>query len=182
MRILGVFFSLAAFVLPGVSGSAQVESTPVPLSSKPDFSKMLFLTGTWNCTVRSSRRPGPYMTTLVGTMNTNGYWIDTRTTVHKAPWIPRSFVATDHLTWDASTSRWVDVSTDEIGGYDLSTSTGWHGNKIVWTDVAYPKSNATAVNNPTTMTKLSDTKTSSVNTFKEPSGRTVSVTTNCTKQ
>ena len=70
---------------------------------------------------------------------------------------------------------------DDQGGFDLSTSPGWVGNTITWSDVVYPKLNATATNNPTTLTRVSDTKTTSINTFREPGGRLVTVRTTCTK-
>jgi hypothetical protein len=43
------------------------------------------------------------------------------------------------------------------------------------------KTNATASTNPTMMTKLSNTKTMSKSSFKEPSGRVISVRTTCSK-
>jgi hypothetical protein len=161
--------------------SPQVETTPIPQPGKPDFSSMSFLVGTWNCSVMSSRRPGPYTVTATTTMSPNGYWMLTRSTIHKASWIPTEFVTEDRVTNDGSTSRWVDINTDELGGYDLSTSPGWTGNNLVWTDVAYPKTDATATNNPTTETKVSDTQWTSQQSFTEPSGRVVTVKTNCTK-
>jgi len=185
MRILLGATVLGALIIgiggAGFAQSAKVETTPVPTIAKPDFSKMSFLTGTWNCSILSSRRPGPYRTTSVASISGDGYWILTRTTVHRASWIPRSFTSEDRMTYDPSTSRWIDMTYDDQGGYDLSTSPGWTGNSIVWTDLAYPRTNATAMNNPTTMTKVSDTKTTSSTSFKEPSGRLVTVKTTCTK-
>jgi hypothetical protein len=172
---------IGAVLLVCVAAAAQTESTPVPANAKPDFSKMSFLTGNWTCSVKSSRRPGPYTTTSTSSMSPDGYWLVTRTTIHKASWIPQSFTAEDRMTYDPSTSRWVDISTDTGGGYDLSTSPGWNGSSIVWTDVVYPKSNATATSNPTTVTKVSDTKTTATSSFKEPSGRLVTVKTTCNK-
>lgn len=179
LRTLGAL-AVALFIC-GATAVAQVESTPVPMGSKPNFSPMQFMTGTWNCSILSSRRPGPYTTTSTASMGPGGYWMITRTTVHKASWIPASYTGEDRVTYDPTTSRWVDISTDPFGGYDLSTSPGWRGNTIVWTDRAYPKSNNTATNNPTTMTKISNTKTVSTSSFTEPSGRLVTVKTTCTK-
>ncbi len=175
-----------AIAIPLLGGAAladsmKIESTPVPTSPKPNFSKMMFMTGNWTCSIMSSRRPGPYTTTSTTAISPDGYWMVTQTTIHKASWIPTEFTSEDRMTYDASTSRWVDLSYDGGGGYDLSTSQGWNGNAIVWTDMAYPKTNATAMNNPTTVTKVSVTKTTAVNTFKEPSGRVVTVHTTCTK-
>lgn len=172
---------LAAVFAMGAVAFAQVESTPIPASAKTDFSKMAFLTGTWTCSIMSSRRPGPYTTTNVASMSSDGHWLITKTTVHKASWIPASFTGEDRMTWDSSTSRWVDIATDDTGGYDVTSSPGWNGNTIVWTDQFYPKSNNTATNNPTTMTKVSGTKTVSTSSFTEPGGRLVHVKTTCTK-
>lgn len=172
---------LAAVLLFGGAGVAQTESTPIPTSPKTDFSKMQFLTGNWTCDVNSSRRPGPYETTSQAAISSDGHWLVTRTLVHKSSWIPASFVSEDRMTYDPSTSRWVDISTDQTGGYNVSTSPGWKGNTIVWTDVLITKSNNTASTNPTTITKVSDAKTTSTNSFKEPSGRLVTVKTTCTK-
>ncbi len=182
MHLLRAAVSLGAILFALTAGAfAQTESTPVPASSKPDFSKMQFLTGTWNCSVLSARRPGPYRTTSTATISPDGYWLVTRTAVHKASWIPQSFTSEDRITYDPTTSRWVDIAYDPAGGYDLSTSPGWRGNSMTWTDQFYPKGNNTATNNPTTMTKTSDTKTVAHSSFREPGGRLVTVTTTCTK-
>lgn len=170
-----------ALLALGATALAQTESTPVPTTPKPDFSKMAFMTGTWNCSVLSARRPGPYTTTSTATMSPDGYWLVTKTTIHKASWIPAEYTAEDRMTYDPSTSRWVDISYDEGGGYNVSTSPGWNGNKIVWTDAVITKVNNTASTNPTTMTKESDTKTTATNSFTEPGGRVVNVKTTCTK-
>lgn len=171
----------AALLLSCGAVLAQVESTPVPQTAKPDFSKMSFLMGTWNCSVKSSRRPSAYRTTATTTMSSDGYWMLTSTTVHKASWITQELRTQDRMTYDPSTSRWVDISYDDGGGYNVSTSPGWSGNKIVWTDKVITQVNATASTNPTTITKNSDTKTTATTSFKEPSGRVVSVLTTCTK-
>jgi hypothetical protein len=174
----------AAVMLSGGSAFAampNIEATPVPMAQKPNFSKMAFMGGPWTCSVMSSRRPGPYTTTSTTATSTDGYWMSTQTTTNTTSWIPRALTTVDRMTYDASTSRWIDMASDDQGGYDVSTSPGWIGNTIVWTDVTYPKTNATATNNPTTLTKVSDTRTTSVSTFKEPSGRLVTVKSSCTK-
>jgi hypothetical protein len=171
---LAILFS-SALVL------AQVESSPIPMNPKPDFSKMAFMMGTWTCSTMSSRRPGAYMTTVTNTMSPDGYWMIQRSMVHKASWIPRSFMSEDRITYDPSTSRWIDLNMDEQGGYNVSWSPGWTGNTIKWTDAVITKQNATASTNPTVTTRVSDTKTTSKSSFREPSGRLVNVTTTCTK-
>jgi hypothetical protein len=180
--IIHLAAALALAVLCSVAAGAQtVQSTPVPQNAKPDFSTMQFLVGTWNCSVLSARRPGPYTTTTVYTMDPTGYWILGKTTVHKAAWIPQEFTSDDRMTYDPTTSQWVDISYDDGGGYDVSTAGNWTGNTMVWHDVVYPKANNTATNGDTTLTKVSDTKQTSTMDFTEPGGRTVNVKTTCTK-
>lgn len=182
MRLFRAALSTGVLLLTCSVALAQtVETTPIPMNPKPDFSKMQFLTGNWSCTVNSSRRPAAFKTTSTARISTDGYWIITRTTNEKVPWMTRIFTNEDRVTYDSSTSRWVDIAYDEQGGYDLSTSPGWNGNTITWTDVAYPKTGATASSNPATMTKVSATKTTTKSSFTEPSGRLVTVVTTCNK-
>lgn len=180
---VAMLFAIAALCAGATSlaQSPNIQTTPIPAAPKPDWSQMQFLSGTWTCSTMSSRRPGPYTTTSTASMDPAGYWMITRTTTHKASWIPTEFTSEDRMTFDPSTSRWIDISYDPQGGYNVATSPGWKGNSIVWTDAVIQKSNNTASTNPTTMTKESDTKTSSSMTFTEPSGRVVSVKTTCTK-
>jgi hypothetical protein len=184
MRLFQAFAFMGVFLLTCGAALAQnptMETTPIPTNAKPDFSKMQFLTGTWSCSVKSSRRPAAFRTTSNARMSTDGYWLITRTTTQKTAWMNRPLTSEDKATYDASTGRWVDISTDDEGGYDISTSPGWNGNTITWTDQLYPKTNATATNNPTTMTKVSDRRTTSKTSFREPSGRLITVNTTCTK-
>jgi len=167
--------------LCAAANAQTIQSTPVPTPSKPDMSSMQYLVGTWNCSVKSARRPGPYTVTTTYTMDPGGYWILGKTVVHPTSWIPNELTSQDRMTYDASTSQWVDITSDDLGGYDVSTSPGWKGNTIVWHDAIYPKTNNTATNGDTTETKQSDSKTSSMMSFTEPSGRSVAVTTVCTK-
>lgn len=185
MRLLLTTCMLAVLACAPCAGAfaapIKVETTPIPRDRKPDFSSMNFLNGTWNCSVMSSRRPRAFGTTATTAVSPNGYWMTTRTVTGKVPWNPITITNQDYVTYDPSTSRWVDISMDDYGAYDISTSPGWNGKSIVWTDVAYPRSHATAVTYPRSVTKLSDRKTVSSARFKEPSGRLVTVKTVCTK-
>jgi hypothetical protein len=98
-----------------LAAAPKVEGTPVPVQSKPDFSTMKFLVGTWNCVDVSSRRPGPFDTTEIYSMDPTGYWMVKETTIHKASWIPREFRTETKYTWDATAKRWVRILTGEFG-------------------------------------------------------------------
>lgn len=166
---------------PAFAQTVKVETTPIPRDRRPAFSSLRFLNGTWNCSIMSSRRPAPFRATQTTRISPDGYWMVTRTVTEKVPWNPITIVSEDHLTYDATRSRWIDISMDDYGLYDLSTSPGLSGNSIVWTEVAYPQLHSAAVLYPRTMAKLSDRKTVTTAHFKERSGHVVTVTTTCTK-
>jgi hypothetical protein len=154
-------------------------STPIPRDPKPDFSSMSFLLGKWSCQVASSRRPRPFNTRVVTTISPDGYWMVTRTITDKVPWNPITITNTDYVTYDSTTQRWIDMSMDDYGAYDVSSSPGWSGNMMVWTEIAYPKLHGAATNDPRRFTKIDDMRTESDMTFSEASGHRVTVKTAC---
>jgi hypothetical protein len=85
------------------------------------------------------------------------------------------------VTYDSSTRRWIDIETDEQGNYGVTTSPGWNGNTIVWTNAFAPKSAGIASTNPTSITRVSATKYTSLWSFVESNGRVVTVKTVCNK-
>ncbi len=155
-----------------------VETTPIPIAGKPDFSKMFL--GTWRCSTKSSRRAWSYITTSTASISPDGYWLVTKSAIAKTP-VNAGFNATDMMTYDSSTKRWVDITTDVQGGYGVSTSPGWRGSTIVWTVVFEPKSGGIVSTNPTTTTRTSTTKYASTDTFVEPGGRLITVKSVCAK-
>ena len=172
---------ITAGVIASAGSSPTIESTPVPTSPKPDFSSMKFLLGSWTCSTKSSRRPAAYKTTSTTSLDETGYWMIAKSVELKTSWSPVNVASTDMTTYDAAAHRWVDVYTDDQGGYDLSTSPGWSGGTIMWTDVLFSPTGNVMSTTPTTVTKVSDTKTTAHGTFKEKSGRVVTVNTVCNK-
>jgi hypothetical protein len=176
--------SLAAIgllVLTSTGAFAQTpsaEKTPVPPQAKPDFSNMLL--GTWRCSTKSSRRAWSYETTSTTSPSPDGYWLVTKSMIAKTP-ITAAFASTDMVTYDASAKHWVDIETDEQGNYGVTTSPGWHGNTIVWTNAYAPKSVGIASTNPTSVTRVSPTQYTSFWSFTESNGRPVTVKTVCNK-
>jgi hypothetical protein len=172
----------AAFVLSTSYASAAptTESTPIPMPPKPDWSSMKFLIGTWNCSSQSSRRPGPYLTTATTTADPTGYWLVTKSIIPKVSWA-MGLTSTDSVTYDADQHRWVDVYSDDNGGYDVTFSPGWSAGTIVWTDALFAPGPDIIAASPVTITKVSDTKTTAHSSFKEKSGRTITLDTVCNK-
>lgn len=160
--------------------SPKVETTPIPAPPKPDFSSMRFMLGTWTCSTKSSRRPAAYITTLDSSIDPTGYWIVQKSVNHKTAWSPE-LGGTDMITYDSAAHRWVDIYTGDWAGYNVSTSPGWHGNTIVWTDAVISPTANVASTTPTTVTKVSNSKRTARNTFRESGGRVVTVDATCDK-
>jgi len=180
-----VFGALSLFLL--VSGATvfaatpKVEGTPVPNVPKPNFSTMKFLVGTWTCTDLSSRRPGPFTTTEVYSMDPTGYWVVRDDTTHKASWIPRDFHGQSKYTYDNLAKRWVRITTNDQGGYQVATAGMPVGAKKTYTYVIETKAPDIASYAPEVYTKVSGTKKTMTTSFTENNGRVVNVKETCTK-
>jgi len=179
--LVSAFAATLAASLAAAAVAQQVETTPIPMSPKPDFSSMQFMVGTWNCTAKSARRPTPTLSTAVTSLDSSGYWLVTKTKSKATSWFPHATNSVDSVTYDAQAKHWVDVETDDAGGYDVSTASGWDGSNMVWHDVTLSYGADIASSNATTFTKASDTKTTFASSFKTKKGRTVGVTGSCTK-
>jgi hypothetical protein len=160
----------------------KIESTPAPTPPKPNFSSMSWLVGTWNCSVKSARRPAPYYVTAITTMDPSGYWMLTKSTTKGMSWFPYPTKTTDWVTYDSDGKRWEDINVGDFGGYDANWSPGWNGNTMVWTDQVFKPGMDIIGVTPTTQTKVSNSKWTSHTTFKErSSGNWISVDTVCNK-
>lgn len=161
--------------------AALVEATPIPRDLKPDFTNFRFLMGQWTCMVDSARRPRPFKQVLSTSVSGDGYWMVTKTITEPVPWNPITITAMDYLTYDPTTTRWIDITMDDYGLYDLSASPGWNGNAVVWTEIAYPQLHGAKINHARTFTKINDGKTVLDTSFDEASGKHVGVVTTCEK-
>lgn len=181
-RTLFAALGCAVILLLSVPGRAQVETTPIPLNPKPDLSSMHYHIGTWRCTATNTRRGVPYTDTVKYVIDPTGFWIVATDVSDPVSFDPHKHTTVTRMTYDGSTSRWITLSTDEQGGYDMSTSSGWKGNTIVWHDAAYPKTSNIASSGDTTVTKVSPKKETSSFSFTEPSGRVITGKSVCTKR
>lgn len=179
------FGALLAFMIAGslAAGAAvpKVEGTPLPAPPKPDWSSMRFLLGTWNCSDLSSRRPGPFTITKVYSMDSTGYWMIRQDTTHKASWIPTDVHGTVRTTYDSGTKKWVRISTDEYGGYAVSTAPNSVAGRKTYSFVIQSTDPSIASYAPEVYTRTGDSKIMMATSFKEPSGRLVTVKETCTK-
>ncbi len=161
--------------------ATNIEGTPPPVPPKPDFSSMQFLIGTWTCTDVSSRRPGPFKTTEVYSMDPSGYWLVRDLTVHTASWIPREIKSQTKYTFDPYSKRWVRIVMGELGGYSVATAPEPMSGKKTYTFAIQSRSPNVASYAPEVMSKVSDTKKTMTTTFTETSGRVVHAAETCSK-
>jgi len=180
------FLSILALLVVSAGAAAfaaapKIEGTPAPTPPKPDFSTMQYLVGTWNCVDLSSRRPGPFNTTEVFSMDPSGYWLLRESTIHRASWIPRDFKSETKFTWDSVAKEWVRIVTGDQGGYSVATAPMPTGAKKTYTYVIQSKARDVASYAPEVYTKVSDTKRTMTTSFTETGGRVVTVKETCTK-
>jgi hypothetical protein len=156
--------------------AAQLSPAPTPVAiPHPDFSSMMFLTGTWTCTqiLRGKERPDTSTTTI----GMDGAWMVTEET---APPFDQyrtyTIKATSYMTYDPTIKKWVQLGADSGGGYGIVSSPGWQGNTITWTGNALDGSRSTDV-----VTKVSDTETTDASTVTDSHGKVTKTTINCAK-
>ena len=162
------------------ASAPAIETTPIPTPPKPDFSTMKFEFGAWTCSTKSARRPKAYVTTSTTTIDPGGYFMITKSYTAPISWAPGGHT-TDMVTYDAAAHRWADIQTGDYGVYDATTSPGWSGKTIVWTDALFKPGMDVIAWTPVVTTKVSDTKTTSHSRLQEKSGRWISVDQVCTK-
>jgi hypothetical protein len=165
-----------------LADGARVEATPIPRDQKPNFSSMQFLLGSWECSVKSARRPRPFATHETISISADGYWLVTRTVTDPVPWNNIRITNIEYMTYDTTTQRWIDMGMDDHGAYDVSASPGWSGDAMRFDEIAYPKFHGVASNEPRVLRKVNDSKTEEETALVETNGGRVEVTTTCTKQ
>ncbi len=175
-------FALLLGVTAGAAIAApRVEGTPIPMAAKPDWSSMQFFIGTWKCTDYSSRRPGPFQTTEVYTMDPAGYWMVRDDTIHTASWIPRELHSQSKYTWDRYAHRWVRITTGEFGGYSVATAGAVVNGRKTYAYVIQSKAPDIASYAPEVYTVMGGMKKTMTSSFTERNGRVVSVKEVCVK-
>ncbi len=174
--VLGTIALAVAFVFVPVVAPAQPAPTftPVP-TPKADFSSMMFLTGTWNCTqmLRGKSRPDTNTTTI----GLDGAWMISQDT---APPFDQyrtyTITGTNYMTYDPTIKQWVITGVNSTGGYFTQSSPGWNGNAMTLTGKGLDGSTVTDV-----ITKVSETETSDANTVTDSTGKSTPATITCKK-
>ena len=182
VALLGAVAVSCLAAVPALADTAPaIEATPIPRPPKPNFTSMLFETGTWKCSTKSARRPTADVSTQTTSLDPSGYWLVTKSEDAGTSWFPYASTGTDLVTYDKDTSLWVDMFTDTLGDYMYSTSPGWTGAKMVWTTRSFSPTATTKSVSLYTVTKTSDTEYHTSYSFVTAKGTSVGVTGTCTK-
>jgi hypothetical protein len=175
IALSGAALIVGLAAVPSVS-NAQAAPAPTPVAqTKPNFSSMMFLTGTWTCTqqLRGKQRPDTSTTTI----SMDGMWMVSQ---DSAPPFDQyrtwTLNGTGYTGYDSTLKQWVTLGVDSGGGYGMQSSPGWQGNTITWTGKNIDGTPFTDV-----ITKISDTETSDVSTTTDPKGNVTKTTIHCTK-
>jgi len=158
--------------------SAQM-ATPVP-NPKTDWSSMKFLLGTWTCkTVKNSMGRGTgRIETDINTMVMNGHYMQTDGTSKPFDKARTATLTTQGwVGYDSVKKNWYSAGVSNFGGMGVSTSPGWKGGTMVWTDMWNSDGQPLSV---TTVVKNSATKTTGTTVTKTSKG-TETTSAVCTK-
>ncbi len=175
LTLSGVALIIGLAASPVVSTAQPAPAATMVPMMKPDFSSMMFLTGTWNCTqmLRGKTRPDTSTTTV----GMDGMWMVTQ---DAAPPFDQyrtvTINTTTYTTYDPTIKQWVQTSVDSGGGYGIESTPGWVGNTATWTGKGLDGSTFTDV-----ITKVSDTAITDASTTTDAQGKTANTTTRCTK-
>ncbi len=175
VALSAVALALGLLAAPLVSAAQPAPAPTMVPMAKPDFSSMMFLTGTWTCTqmLRGKSRPD----TSTTTMGMDGMWMVSQDT---APPFDKfrtvTINSTTYTTYDPTIKQWVQVEVDSGGGYGMESSPGWVGNTATWSGKGLDGSTFTDV-----ITKNSDTSITDANTATDAQGKTTNATTTCMK-
>jgi hypothetical protein len=172
--------SVGAFVVALIAAPVVSTAQPAPAPTmvpiaKPDFSSMMFLTGTWNCSqmLRGKTRPDTSTTTI----GMNGMWMVSQDVAPPFDQYRTVTVNTTTYTgYDPTVKQWISIGVDDGGGYGMESSPGWQGNVITWTGKGLDGTTVTDV-----IRKDSDTQTTDQNTVADPHGKVTKTTITCTK-
>jgi hypothetical protein len=132
--LLTVVLAAAA---PAAFAQAAAEKPKAPAPPKPaaEMSNLKFFDGSWTCSGEGMMEPGAPMVKMSSAVKSqtdmNGFWQSG--TVKGGPAGTPPMEGMFHMTWDAAAKQYVMFWMDNMGGFSEQRSSGWDGNKIVFT-------------------------------------------------
>ena len=134
-------------------------TTATAASTSQGMGSMRFMLGTWTCSVKAVDGSTPQVTSVT-TLSSDGTHLLTRTTAGGE--------GTSDVWLDNNKKEWVQTANSSKGS-STQTSPGFNGPTIVWMGTV-TASGMPALPYRTTMTKVSDTKTTQLDELGTPGG------------
>jgi len=127
----------AAAAKPAAAAPAAAAAPPPP-APKPaaELDQLKYFEGTWKCAGKQPAGPfGPehdYKSSFKMKKDVDNFWIgleyeQKKSKVHPVPIKAKGFVG-----WDSVAKKFVTIGVDNTGGWITESSTGWEGDKLVF--------------------------------------------------
>jgi hypothetical protein len=181
-RILsGVLLSLT-IATPAFAQQKAPEPAKAPEAGKPEAAKMMppkpapemaqlkLMQGSWKCSGKMEATPfspaHAMETRVIGKPDLDGFWMVVRIEGKKTKEMPMAFKGVWSGTYDPGAKKFESTFIDNMGGLGVQSSTGWEGDKMVWSGEGTMMGQKVGMRD--TFTKKSDTEL--VHTFEMQSG------------
>jgi hypothetical protein len=127
---------------PAAAGAAAAAPAGPPAAA-PEMTQLNLFKGNIHCTGKQSASQfGPEHPTLSvvhGHIDLNGFWLTLRYNERKTRENPSPFHALYQIGYDPSAKQYLLVEADNFGGRGTAASSGWDGDRLVFTgDYIFP--------------------------------------------
>jgi hypothetical protein len=141
---------------PAAKAAAPAEKPGMAMPKPPaELKQLAIFDGNWTCSGEGKMDPNapPQKTasTVKAHRGMGGFWQVGTVTMTA----PHAFEGMFHTTYDPGQKQYVMVWVDSMGGYSQATSSGWEGDKLVYTGEGSMMGEKTPMRD--TFTKTSDT-------------------------
>jgi len=126
---------LAAAVAAVLPCAAALAAPDEAMKPAPEMSNVKWFDGNWTCEGKAEPGPmgpgGKTTTTVKSHSDLGGFWQSGM--VHSAMATGPAMEGMFHMTYDPGPKQYVMLWVDNMGAYSHQTSSGWEGDKMVFT-------------------------------------------------
>ncbi|MES1209457.1 MAG: DUF1579 family protein [Pseudomonadota bacterium] len=122
----------------GKPAAAAAAATPPPPAPKPaaELDQLKVFEGSWRCEGKQPAGPfGPeqeYKSSFKGKKDIDNFWIAIEYDQKKSKAHPMPIKARGFLGYDPAAKKYVTIGADNTGGWISESSSGWEGDKLVF--------------------------------------------------
>jgi uncharacterized protein DUF1579 len=130
--------AVALATVPCTSAWAAEKKADKPMvhpKPAPEIAKLKFFDGSWSCSGEGVMEPGGPAVKMTSSVKSHsdlgGFWQSGM--VKGGPTGAPPFEGMFHMTWDPAAKQYLMLWVDSMGGWSQMRSSGWEGDKIVFT-------------------------------------------------